>query len=101
MNKERLMEVLLSPIVSEKSYSVADLGPAKQVVFKVLPTACKEEIKAAVELMFDVKVDSVRTVNVAGKARRFGKFSGRRQDWKKAYVRLASGHDINFFTDKQ
>lgn len=94
MSKERLMKILLSPIVSEKSAMAADA--ANQFGFKVMGDATKPEIAAAVELMFDVKVDSVRTINVKGKQKRFGAMMGRRSDWKKAYVRLKPGHDIDF-----
>jgi large subunit ribosomal protein L23 len=94
MSKERLMKILLSPIVSEKSAMVAD--SSNQFGFKVAGDASKPEIAAAVELMFDVKVDSVRTINVKGKQKRFGAVMGRRSDWKKAYVRLKAGHDIDF-----
>ena len=94
MNKERLMKVLLSPIVSEKSALAAD--QANQFAFKVVSDASKPEIAQAVELMFDVKVDQVRTVNVKGKQKRFGAVMGQRNNWKKAYVRLQEGHDIDF-----
>ena len=93
-SKERLMNVLLAPHVSEKSARVAE--GQNQVVFRVLRDSTKPEIKAAVELMFEVKVDSVRVVNVAGKAMRFGGRPGRRSDWKKAYVSLAEGQTIDF-----
>mgnify|MGYP006305807455 CR=1 FL=1 len=94
MNKERLMKVLLSPVVSEKASLVAD--QSRQFAFKVLPDATKPEIGKAVELMFDVKVDQVRVARVKGKSKRFGAVRGRRSDWKKAYVRLQPGHDIDF-----
>lgn len=94
MNKDRLMQVLVSPVVSEKSTIAADA--AKQFVFKVLPDATKPEIKKAVELMFEVKVDSVRVVNTKGKNKRFGRLMGRRNALRKAYVRLAEGGDIDF-----
>jgi large subunit ribosomal protein L23 len=81
-------------VVSEKSYRVADKH--NQILFKVLPEANKTEIKKAVEMLFDVKVDSVRTVSVKGKKRRFGKIMGTTKDWKKAYVRLQDGYNINF-----
>ena len=90
----RLMNLVLAPVVSEKSTRVADKH--RQYVFRVLDGATKPEIKAAVELLFKTKVDSVTVANVKGKARRFGRFSGRRRNWKKAYVRLAAGHEINF-----
>jgi large subunit ribosomal protein L23 len=93
-SKERLMTVLLAPHVSEKSARVAERG--NQIVFRVLRDASKPEIKAAVELMFEVKVDDVRVVNVAGKQKRFGGRPGRRSDFKKAYVSLAEGQTIDF-----
>ncbi|MCB1791788.1 MAG: 50S ribosomal protein L23 [Gammaproteobacteria bacterium] len=94
MNKARLMNILLSPVVSEKSAMAADSG--NQFAFKVAPDATKPEIAQAVELMFDVKVEQVRTVNMKGKQKRFGAVLGRRNDWKKAYVRLQAGQDIDF-----
>ena len=94
MNQERLMKVLLAPIVSEKSSRLADAH--RQFAFKVLKNASKPEVRKAVELMFDVKVDSVQIANVRGKTKRFGQTVGKRSDWKKAYVTLAEGHDIDF-----
>lgn len=94
MNQERLMTVLLGPHVSEKGTILAEKN--NQVVFKVRRDANKAEIRAAVELMFEVKVDGVQVVNQKGKSKRFGRYMGRRSDWKKAYVRLAEGHDIDF-----
>jgi large subunit ribosomal protein L23 len=93
-SKERLMTVLVAPHVSEKGALVAEKN--NQIVFRVLRDSTKPEIKAAVELMFEVKVDSVRVVNVAGKAKRFGGRPGKRSDWKKAYVSLAEGQTIDF-----
>ncbi len=93
-NNERLMTVLLAPIVSEKGTFVADKH--EQVIFRVAPDATKPEIKAAVELMFKVEVDSVQVSNVKGKEKRFGRFIGRRRNWKKAYVCLKAGQEINF-----
>ena len=90
---ERLTQVLIAPHVSEKSAVLAD--SASQHVFKVLPNATKQEIKSAVEQLFQVKVASVQTVNVNGKQKRFGRVMGKRSDWKKAYVRLEAGHDID------
>ncbi len=92
--KERLMSVLLGPHLSEKSTRTGDKD--KQVVFRVRRDSTKADIRRAVELMFDVKVEGVQVVSVKGKAKRFGKTPGRRQDWKKAYVSLAPGNDINF-----
>ncbi len=94
MNRERLMQVLLSPIVSEKSTIIADT--ARQFAFRVAPDATKPEIHKAVELMFDVKVEQVRVVNIKGKTKRSGQIMGRRNGVRKAYVKLAAGHDIDF-----
>jgi len=91
---DRLMNVVLAPVVSEKSTRVADKN--RQYVFRVADRASKPEIKAAVELMFKTKVESVTVSNVKGKEKRFGRYMGRRRNWKKAYVRLAAGHEINF-----
>jgi large subunit ribosomal protein L23 len=93
-NAEQLMNVVLAPVVSEKSTFVADKN--RQYVFRVADHATKPQIKAAVELMFKIKVDDVTVLNVKGKERRFGRLSGRRRSWKKAYVRLAEGQEINF-----
>ncbi len=92
MSQERLMSVLLGPHVSEKSARVAE---SNQFVFRVRRDASRPEIKAAVELMFEVKVADVNVVNVAGKQKRFGQRLGQRQDFKKAYVRLAPGQSID------
>ena len=94
MNQERIMKVLVAPIVSEKSTRLADEN--RQFAFKVVPDASKPEVRRAVELMFDVKVKAVQMANVRGKVKRFGQKMGKRSDWKKAYVTLAEGHDINF-----
>ncbi len=91
---ERLALVLLAPIISEKGTYIADKH--EQVIFKVLPDASKPEIKAAVEAMFKVEVESVQIANVDGKIKRFDKFTGRRRSWKKAYVCLKPGQEINF-----
>ena len=93
-NVEQLMNIVLAPVVSEKSTFVADRN--RQYVFRVADDATKPEIKAAVELMFKTKVDSVTVTNVKGKVRRFGRLEGRKRSWKKAYVRLADGQEINF-----
>lgn len=90
----RLMNLVLAPVISEKSTRVADRD--RQYVFRVVDGASKPEIKAAVELLFKTKVASVTVSNVKGKARRFARYAGRRRNWKKAYVRLAAGHEINF-----
>jgi len=90
----RLAQVLVAPIVSEKATMAAEKH--NQVLFKVLRDATKPEIKAAVELMFKVTVDSVQTVQHKGKTKRFGKSTGRRDHVKKAYVCLAEGQELNF-----
>lgn len=94
MNQEQLMNVLLEPRVTEKSTRIAELN--NQVAFKVRTDATKEDVKAAVELMFEVEVDSVKVLNVKGKQKRFGQRLGNRSDWKKAYVKLKPGFDIDF-----
>jgi large subunit ribosomal protein L23 len=91
---ERLMNVVLAPVVSEKSTLVADKN--RQYVFRVADDATKPEVKAAIELLFKAKVQSVTVSNVKGKVKRFGRITGRRRNWKKAYVRLAAGQEINF-----
>jgi large subunit ribosomal protein L23 len=91
---ERLMNVVLAPVVSEKSTLVADKN--RQYVFRVADSATKPQVKAAIELLFKTKVQSVTVLNVKGKEKRFGRFMGRRRNWKKAYVRLAAGQEINF-----
>ena len=96
MNEERLLKILLAPHVSEKSNRLTDRY--NQVAFKVTPDATKPEIKDAVELLFKVKVKGVTVLNVKGKRKRFGAVSGRRSDWKKAYVSLEAGHEIDFLT---
>jgi len=90
----RLMQVLIAPQVSEKSTFVGEKN--NQVIFRVLPDATKPEIKAAVELMFKVQVAHVETTNVKGKQKRFGRFNGRRRNWKKAFVSLKPGQELNF-----
>src|ERR1700704_2049935 len=92
--QSRLMQVLLAPVISEKSTFVADRH--NQVAFRVARDATKPEIKAAVEFMFKVQVESVTVSNVHGKGKRFGRLSGRRHNWKKAYVSLKPGQEINF-----
>ena len=94
MSKERLLKVLRAPLISEKSVSAADSG--NQFAFKVATDATKPEIKAAVEMLFEVNVEKVQVLNVKAKTKRFGQRMGKRSDWKKAYVRLAEGQDINF-----
>ena len=94
MNFERLHQIILAPVISEKATRVAE--KRNQAVFKVLPDAQKPEIKEAVEKLFNVKVTSVSTLNVKGKTKRFGQTVGKRSDWKKAYVTLAEGQEIDF-----
>jgi large subunit ribosomal protein L23 len=94
MNQERLMKVLLSPIVSEKSTLLAE--KRNQVAFRVMEDATKSEVKAAVELLFKVEVDAVQVLNLPGKSKRFGRFVGRRRNTRKAYVCLKAGQEINF-----
>lgn len=92
MNNEQLTKVLLGPVVSEKSAAAADA--TRQFVFKVLSEATKRDISRAVEKMFNVRVEKVQVVKVKGKQKRFGRMLGRRSDWKKAYVKLQPGYDI-------
>ena len=94
MREERLLKVIIAPHVSEKSTVAAET--ANTVVFKVATDANKAEIKAAVEKLFEVEVEGVRTVNVKGKTKRTGMRFGKRSDWKKAYVTLKEGADIDF-----
>jgi large subunit ribosomal protein L23 len=91
------MTILLAPVVSEKATFIADRH--NQVIFRVRPDATKKDVKAAVELVWKdkkVEVANVQIVNVHGKPKRFGAFTGRRRNWKKAYVSLKPGHEINF-----
>jgi len=94
LNQDRLMTVLVGPHVSEKSSIVAENN--NQICFKVRRDSTKKEIAQAVELMFEVKVETVTVANVRGKSKRFGQTLGKRADWKKAYVKLAPGDDIDF-----
>jgi len=94
MNQQRLMQVLLAPQISEKATYVADKHD--QVIFRVASDATKPEIKAAVELLFKVEVEGVQVANVKGKVKRFKGATGRRKGWKKAYVSLKAGQEINF-----
>ena len=94
MNQERLLDVIKAPHVSEKSTIIAERD--NQIVLKVAVDATKREIKSAVETLFEVEVDSVRTVNMKGKTKRHGMAIGKRVDWKKAYVSLKEGQEIDF-----
>lgn len=93
-NEERLLKIILGPQISEKASRASELN--NQYVFKVLTDATKPEIKKAVEHLFNVEVKSVQTLNTKGKQKRFGQRLGRRNDTKKAYVRLKEGHNIDF-----
>lgn len=93
MNEQRIFQILRAPHISEKAAIVGDAS--NQHVFKVATDAKKDEIKQAVEQMFSVKVAKVRTVNVKGKSKRQGARMGKRSDWKKAYVSLEQGHEID------
>lgn len=93
-SQERLLQVLLAPQISEKATYVAEKN--EQVVFRVVTDATKPEIKAAVELLFKVQVQSVQVLNVKGKVKRFGRGVGQRKGWKKAFVCLKPGQEINF-----
>ncbi|NNM68442.1 MAG: 50S ribosomal protein L23 [Gallionella sp.] len=93
------MKVLVAPQISEKATYVAEKN--EQVIFRVATDATKPEIKAAVEMMFKVSVNSVQVANVKGKVKRTGRFVGRRNNWKKAYVCLAAGQEINFAASEQ
>lgn len=96
MSRERLMSVLVAPHVTEKTSTMMQSN--NQYAFRVRRNATRTEVREAVELMFGVKVEGVQVVNEPGKTRRFGARIGRTQDWKKAYVRLASGQTIDFET---
>lgn len=93
-SETRLLQVILAPVITEKATLIADKN--EQVVFRVAPDATKPEIKAAVELLFKVQVEAVKVANVKGKVKRTGRFMGRRDNWKKAYVCLAPGQELNF-----
>lgn len=94
MNQERLLKVILGPVVSEKATLAADANG--QYVFRVVPDANKLEVGKAVAALFDVKIDRVQILNVKGKQKRLGQRIGKRKDWRKAYVRLQAGQNIDF-----
>lgn len=94
MNQYEIANILKAPVVSEKSTLLAE--NQNRFVFKVQKQATKQQVKKAVELMFDVEVQAVQVLNVTGKKKRFGRNIGKRPDWKKAYVRLKPGFDIDF-----
>jgi len=93
-SETRLLQVILAPDITEKATLIADKN--EQVVFRVAPDATKPEIRAAVEMLFKVQVEAVKVANVKGKVKRTGRFMGRRDNWKKAYVCLAPGQELNF-----
>lgn len=93
MNQNHLYQVLLAPRMTEKSVMLAE--SSNQYVFKVAKTATKQDIKQAVETLFEVKVDRVQTVNMKGKQKNFSRRAGKRNDWKKAYIRLAEGQSLD------
>ena len=94
MNQERLMKVLCGPVITEKSTMIGEKH--NQLAFVVIPDATKAEVKAAVEKLFNVKVESVQILNTKGKQKRFGRYMGKRSDVRKASVALAEGQEINF-----
>ena len=93
MSEARLMNILRAPVISEKSSAAQQ--DKNTLVFKVLKDATKDEIKAAVETLFNVKVEAVRTLNFQGKVRRIARGFGKRSDWKKAYVTLPEGTQLD------
>ena len=96
MNNERILQVLMSPLISEKTSIAADAN--RQYTFRVAVDANKQEVARAVENLFDVKVDRVQVMNVKGKTKRSGRVLGKRSDWRKAIVRLQEGNEIDFST---
>lgn len=98
MNVDRLYQIIIAPVLTEKSTRASETG--NSVVFRVARDATKPEIREAVEKLFNVKVRGVRTVNVKGKRKYFGRIPGRRSDWKKAYVQLAEGQQIDLLTSE-
>ncbi len=94
MNQERLYQIIRRPHISEKTAGMAD--KSRQITFEVLKEANKAEIKEAVETLFKVEVEGVKTIVTKGKTKRAGRNMGKRKDWKKAYVKLKEGHDIDF-----
>lgn len=94
MKEERLLQIILTPVISEKATMLAD--KREQVIFRVATSATKPEIKAAVELLFKVQVKGVTVSNVKGKTKKFGRFMGTRSSWKKAFICLKPGQELNF-----
>ncbi len=99
MKKQDLYNVLISPVITEKANMVAE--KQEQVVFKVLKSATKKDIKEAFELVFNAKVEKVSVVNVKGKAKKFGRFAGRRADTKKAYINLVKGQNFDLAVNQK
>ena len=99
MKKIDLYNVLITPLITEKSNLVAE--KREQVVFKVLKSASKDEVKQAFELVFNTKVAKVAILNVKGKPKRFGKFTGKRADWKKAYISLVPGQNFDLASNQR
>jgi len=97
MSDSALYNIILAPHVSEKGTQLAD--SAQQVVFKVSIDATKPQIRRAIEKLFSVEVESVQVVRQKGKKKNFGRIPGKRKSWKKAYIRLKQGQDIDFLTD--
>ena len=97
MSDSGLYKVILGPHVSEKSTMAAE--DSRRVVFKVAIDATKPQIRRAVEKLFSVEVESVQVLRQKGKNKNFGRIAGRRKDWKKAYIRLKEGQDIDFLAD--
>ena len=97
MSDSALYNVILAPHVSDKGTKLADT--ASQVVFKVAVDATKPQIRRAIEKLFSVEVESVQVVRQKGKQKNFGRIAGKRKDWKKAYIRLKPGQDIDFLAD--
>ena len=93
-SQEKILKTVVRPHVSDKTYGLSDTNST--IVFEVARFANKHDVKDAVEQLFEVKVESVNILNVKGKARKFGRIEGKTKAWKKAYVKLAEGHDINF-----
>ena len=93
---ERLMTLILAPVISEKATHIAEKYERQQYVFRVTHDATKPQVKAAIELMWKVDVAGVQISNVTGKQKRFGQYMGKRRSWKKAYVSLKPGQEINF-----
>jgi len=99
MKKIDLYNVLINPLVTEKSNIAAEQH--EQVVFKVLKSATKQDIKQAFELVFNAKVAKVAVLNVKGKVKKFNRFTGKRADWKKAYISLVPGQKFDLATNQK